>query len=142
MNAFSLIGNFASIVSLLMTIWVLRDVRRLRRHFSFQGRFPALRKALNKHTAEISSALNSTSLSPTDTDITLRKCRSTLNSLATHAGGSTRRLAQKLSDTIGTAISETKTSDRNTIQSFYFELITLESDLDHMQEDQKWQPPR
>jgi hypothetical protein len=55
---FSDVGSMASIISLIFTVLVLIDVRRLRSYYLFTGRVPVLTQKLDQHQLKIEEYLN------------------------------------------------------------------------------------
>lgn len=77
----SLGGTVATVVGLLLTIKVLRDVQRLQNHYIFLGRVPELLNALATHGSRISALLGDMPSSGDEITHELSQCQANLKSL-------------------------------------------------------------
>ena len=80
-QSFTVLVNVSSVVSLLLTIWVLIGVRSIRRNYTFTARAPELAKELSKRTSKISDYRNDFDHNLLEIDQELVRVRVTLKSL-------------------------------------------------------------
>ncbi|MCI0693303.1 hypothetical protein L0337_15025 [candidate division KSB1 bacterium] len=135
MEAFSVIGNIASIIGALISVWVLLDVKRLRAHFLFRARIPDLMKLLKKHANTLSESLRNFVESQRDVESVLPVCESTLKNLKTKLYGDVRQTTKNL---LGRIRRRTKPTSRDQAWEIYEELQALIEALTHLWKDKKW----
>jgi hypothetical protein len=134
-NLFSSIGNIASIIGVLITAYLLFELKRLRTHFLLKARFPSLLKSLSSHANQLSNVLQYGSKSQRDIETLLKVCDATLKNLYTKVSGlehqSTKSLIKKIKKL-------KKPTDKEIIWEIYDGLQGLIEALKHLQKDSKW----
>lgn len=151
---YSAIGTTASLVSLLLTGFVLWSLRRIRRHYIFTARSPDLIDRLGKHASEISTYLNDPEGFESETSLEFAKMEATLLSLQRVTTGSNRRPIRSLLETIRNhKLSSTRQTNGNyksllwsskkrenpTLRTVYLETVKLVEQLGDIQEEQRWE---
>jgi len=132
------VGGYASILGLMISVWVLINLRRIRNQFLFQARFPALRKAIGSHSNTISELLNSFPSSASDIEVELERCSRNLKNLKGKVTGTTRQSVRILIKQINYMTKPFTEQSKADIRKVYVGLTGLETDLKNLTEDQKW----
>lgn len=81
---FSIGGGLVGVVSLLISIAVLKGVKKIRQHYAFLLQSPALTGRLKRHTKSLNALLNTFDESQHDIVTELRRTRVTLTSISEH----------------------------------------------------------
>lgn len=135
MEAFFIIGNIASIIGAVISLWVLWDVKRLRAHFLFRTRIPDLLKSLKKHVNTLSESLRNYEENQRDIETVLPVCESTLKNLKAKVHGDARQTTKTLLEKIR---RRTKPTSKDEAWEIYDELQALLEALNHLWKDKKW----
>ena len=90
------IGTWSSILGFLISVYVLLEVRQIRRQFLLRIRIGDLLQALRIQAAEMSIRLNDFEESRHEVDIILARCESTLRSILPKLSGAEKRPTKHL----------------------------------------------
>ena len=132
-------GSICSILGLVLTIFILGNLRGVRRHFLFQARFPSLKKKMAEHRKNLSQLLNTYETSKQQIQIELQKCRANLNSLKPKLNRSSRNGVNKIIKQIKSAYRPYSHLSESQVREIYLNLIFLEQELENLKQDIKWE---
>lgn len=134
----SIIGSVASIVGIGLSIYVIYNLRQIRKSYIFTARAPDLVKALRSHSSKIKDLLNEFETSIDEIEAELARCSPVLESLRTKVGRQERR---SISDVVR-LISANKTlsaGSKNAVWDIYKELLKVEEEMRNLQKDKQWE---
>lgn len=131
-------ADVVTVISFLVTCWVAKILYQLRKSYAFKGRHPEIMRDIRKFSSELSQLLDTKQLDKVASEVTLRRCRSSLEAL--------RRLIPRIhikpvkiaEKAITFCINSKKTSERDLVREIYNKLISVESDLINIKKDDKW----
>lgn len=150
---YSAIGTTASLLSLLLTGFVLWNLRRIKKHYIFTARSPDLIERLRKHASQISTYLNDPEGFESETSVELARMEATLLSLQRVMARPHKWPIRDLLETVrSNELSSTrrrnsyykyllKIREKNkdsTLRIVYLETVKLVEQLDDIQEEQRW----
>ncbi len=135
MNNLSLFGSVASILGLLVSIYVLREIRNLKKKFLFRARVPQLLNAIKGYSKGISSKLRDFEGSKRELETDLSKCNATLKNLSLKVDGNAKEITKRLTKKIRKQKQPLK---KDEIWEIYNDLQALIESLSHLQKDIKW----
>ena len=150
---YSAIGTTSSLVSLLLTGFVLWSLRRIKRHYIFTARSPDLIERLRGHASEIATYLNDPEGFESETSLELARMEATLLSLQRVLSRPHRRPIRDLLETVRShKLSSTRSQGSyykrlfrahnknkdSTSRIVYLETVKLVEQLDDIQEEQRW----
>lgn len=90
------IGSWSSILGLLVSVYVLWEVRQIRRQFLLRLRIGDLLQALQNQAAEMSTSLNDFEESHHEVGVIFAHCESTLQNLQSKLSGDEKRQIRNL----------------------------------------------
>jgi hypothetical protein len=127
-------------VGLVITVWVLVDLHRIKRTFLFQARFPELKNRIRSHSATFTRHLNRWPDTLPDIEIEMRKCCATLENLLQKVGRDHQDNLNVLLKSIRryqSSLQPNEESKKN-IRGIYLDLVHVEEELKNLNEDSKW----
>ncbi len=133
----SKIGSIFSIASLVVTIWVLLETRKLRSLYKLKVRGPELIKDLHKMASNLSEFLNDYSGSMTQIAEELGKTSSKLKTLQTRLRGIQRNSVKRVRGDIDQC--EVKAENEEQVRTVYVEIIKVIEELKDYQKDLNWE---
>jgi uncharacterized phage infection (PIP) family protein YhgE len=133
----SKIASIFSIASLLVTIWVLFETRKLRSLYKLRVRGPVLIKDLHKMTSNLSGYLNDYSDSTTQIAEELGKIGSKLNSLQAKLSGDPKNSVKRVRGYIDQC--EVKSENEEQVRRVHIEIIKVIEELKDYQKDLDWE---
>ena len=136
-QSFTVLVNVSSVVSLLLTIWVLIGVRSIRRNYTFTARAPELAKELSKRTSKISDYRNDFDHNLLEIDQELVRVRVTLKSLEKKVNRSSKSSITEAINKIGSYNSGVKNKDG--LFEVYLALVNVVGELEELQKDRIWE---
>lgn len=136
-EAFTVLVNVSSVVSLLLTVWVLIGVRSIRRSYTFTARAPELAKELSKRTSKILDYRKDFDHNLLEIDQELVQVRVTLNSLEKKVNRPFRKSITEATRTISSYSSGNK--DKDALIVVYLALVKVVSELEELQKDRIWE---
>ena len=137
------IGSVASIISFLISIYVLVELRQIRQYFLFRVRIPSLLKTLQLYASGMSRGLNNFEESRQEIETMLARCESTLRSLSPKLSGAEKRAANRLANSIRSCRQSSwwhvkKVFDREQAWSVYIGLQGVIESIKNLAEDAEW----
>jgi hypothetical protein len=131
------ISDFASIASLIVTIFVAFRVKKIEDGFLRAIRLPDLTGRLHNHATALLDCYNDFDVSKQRILEELAICKSTSRSISEKADGRIRRVSKSILKQIEKYI-ETG-GGKEGLMTLYTNILTLVQDLEDSQEDAKWQ---
>lgn len=133
----SVLGLVVSVVGLLITLWVAREVAQVRRAYVRRVRIPELLERFSDLTSGISDSLNNFSVSRDASLKAISQLHSTAKSIAT-------KLEKKERDAINSLItlldkSELTSLDEASVRVVYLTAISAHEGLANLNRDLVWQ---
>jgi hypothetical protein len=135
MDHLSFAGNAASIIGLIMTIWVSLQVRGLRQQYLLQARSPALLKRIDFLARDLGKLLLLHSTESHEFDVALKRTEAALNNLGRKLPRSEAGRARKLSTNIGKLARPIARQD---VEPVYADLIGIAEAVRQLQQDTLW----
>jgi len=139
---FSLVAEILSIIGFMVTLWVAISLWQLKRYYTFKGRHPEITRDIRKYSSELSQLLDSNNLDGEVSEVTLRRCQSSLKALRRLIPRHYIKPVKEAEKAISICITDKMTSSRTSIRNIYNKLITVESDLENIKKDEKWRISR
>lgn len=136
-DLFFILGNMASIISLILTFYVFLDVRRIKSYYLFVGRVPKLIKQLQQDASNLLSHWDNFEESTLEIRQELAQSEVVLESLKTKLEGDTKKAVEQL-------IGDVKKYDqilkqRDFLLDIHLNMSKIIGRLKEMQEDRKWE---
>ncbi len=132
-------GSICSIVGFILTIFILWNLRHVRRHFLFQARFPNLKKKISEHRKSLSQLLNTHDTSKEQIQIELQKCRANLNSLKPKLNRSLANVVKQIIKQIKRTCRSYSQLSESQVREIHINLVFLEQELENLKQDIKWE---
>ena len=131
------LGDVASILGLLVSIWVLIKVKAISNSYFKKVRLPALLQDLGKLTSKLSSDMGNTGGSEESLRLLIGKIEGLLTSLKKQVGGTLRTQLASVSK----EISEYKRNGRTETKArdIYVACVTLSEALKEQVKDLEWE---
>lgn len=129
------IGSIASVIGMLASVYVLINLRIIKKKFLFKARIPDLIKSLKAHTKIISHNLHAFSRATRELETELSRCMATLNNLKNKVD---RNIKQSTNQLVRKIQKRKKPLEKDEMWEIYNELQELIDLLDHLQKDIKW----
>jgi hypothetical protein len=136
-DSISKIASVSSIASLLVTIWVLFETRKLRALYKLRVRGPVLIKDLHKMASNLSGYLNDYSDSTIRIAEELGKIGGKLNSLQTKLSGNPKNAVKRVRGYIDRC--EVKSENEEQVRRVHIEIIKVIEELKDHQKDLDWE---
>lgn len=133
----SRVGSIFSIVSLLATIWVLFETRKLRALYKLKVRGPVLIKDLKKMTTNLSGYLNDYGDSTAQIAEEFGKISSKLKSLQSKLQGDPKSSVKRLRGYIDQC--GVKSENEEQVRRVHIEIIKVIEELKDHQKDLDWE---
>jgi hypothetical protein len=131
------IANVASILSLLLTIYVLYTVRKIKNYYVFKARVPELVNQISDHASKLALFHNDYENSREQILLELGKAEVTLSSLKKKVDRKTRRL---ITTAITTVQSYNRyTRDKDQLWKIYIDLQKVVQEVINVQGDREWE---
>ncbi len=130
-----LLGNIASVLSVLITGWVLFELKRLRSQYLLQARLPDLVSSLKSKATELSKSLGDFRGSQHDIKAMLPIVTSTLKNLRSKLDGEPKSSVDRLIKYISHNELEL---DEEAAWLIYRDLLGVVETLKQFQKDIKW----
>ena len=131
------IGSFASIVGLVLTIYVFMGVRKIKQEFLFRARLPSLLKKIQGHASTISSELPKLPESKNVIVEELAIAQVNIQSLENKSSGSMRISLKKLRIEIEN-IRKTDDINKEPVRAIYLDMNMVIQEISNIREDDKW----
>lgn len=132
------IGSVASIIGLVLTIFIYFGVRKIRRDFLFRARIPALLKKLQKHASKLSRCLQDYSNTKEATDEELSIAEVNLVSLYQKSYGPLKKSLKSLIKDIRRFRKDDSRSTKQNLRSIYLNINMVVQEINNLREDEKW----
>jgi hypothetical protein len=132
------IGDFVSIASLLITIIVFYNVRKIRAYYSFTARIPALIDRLAGHTAKLAGYLKDFQNSSQPIEVELARSEATLELLKKMVDHDTKRSIEQVLTQIG-RFRQTRPTSRYQLGKIHADMSKLADQVKDLQEERKWE---
>jgi hypothetical protein len=132
------IGNVASILGIGLSLYVIYNVREIRKSYLFTARAPALHKSLRTHSSNINDLLKEFETSIEEIEAEIAWCLPILESLKRKVG---RHERKSISEVVQ-LISANKTlsgGSKNAVRDIYKELLKVEEAIRNLQKDKQWE---
>lgn len=136
-ETFSVLVNVSSVVSFLLTIWVLINVRNIKRNYTFTARAPELVKELSKRTSNILNYRSDFNHNLLEIDRELVRVLVTLDSLEKKVNRSFRKSIVEAKRTIRNYSLSNK--DKDGLFGVYLTLVRVVSEIEELQKDRTWE---
>jgi hypothetical protein len=134
-TALPYIADSASVLGLLVSVYVLLEVTTLKRRFLCKARLPQLKNAISKHAARISEKLNNFDDCAHELDAELSRCVASLTSLKYKTDRETKNMTKALEKKIR---RRDYPLQKDQVWSIYNDIQGLAARLGHLHEDMKW----
>lgn len=131
------IGSYASIAGLLVTLWILSDLGRIKSRYLFSARVPELARKLRTHSSNLSAMLNDPAANSSQIAEELAAAEVTVTSLSAKVSGVVKKSATSLAKTIRT--TQRTGSDVALLRDTYLAMIKLQEELKNLELDLKWE---
>lgn len=129
------LGNIASIIGMGISLYVLFEVRNIKRRFLFKARIPELVASLRKQAKELNSLLRTFDRSANEIEAALSVCEATVANLAPKLQGETRKAARSFQEHVKQR--QAPISKEYTYQ-LYAKLQALIEAVSHVERDINW----
>lgn len=131
------IGSWASIIGLVLTIFVLLNIRSIKQFYLFSARVPELLEKLTKHAASISTHQKNYPTTHQELTLELAGVEMVLNSLYDKVNRKTKKSVKKTIDSI--ILPKTGQASKDEIWSIYIQIHKLITEVEELQSDLKWE---
>jgi len=138
----AIVADILTAIGFLITCWIAISLSQLRKSYAFKGRHPEITKDIRKYSSQLSQLLDSRNLDEKESEVVLRRCRSTLKALSRLIPRHDVKPVKEAEKAIVSCIKVKKTSDRELIRDIHNKLVSVESDLENIKKDEKWRLPR
>jgi len=137
-DTLSVISDVASVISLILTLFVLYDVRKLRERYKFRVRGPEILRKLKAHSAKLADYLNEFEGFLPQIDLELGRAHVQLKSLE----------KKKLPRPVKKAIKHVRKSiqgyntgakDEESLRRVYVEMMIVIEEVNDYQKDSDWE---
>lgn len=132
-----IVSGFASVVSLLLTIFVLYDTRRIRSFYRFRARGPALMKELIACSRNISEYLNAFEEFVPEIAEEFGRCIAKLNNLEGKVRSSQKASVRNLQKSIKAC--KVSVGNEETVRDVNIEMVVVLEEIKQYQRDLDWE---
>lgn len=132
------IGSVASILGIGLSIYLIYNVREIRKSYLFTARAPALLKSLRTHSSNIKDMLKEFETSIAEIEAELARCSPVLESLRTKVGRQERKSIAEVVQLIS-ANKTLSAGSKDAVWDIYKELLKLEEAMINLQKDKQWE---
>lgn len=130
-------GSLASIISLLLTAFVLLNVREIRTFYVARARLPKLAKRLREHSKKVSECLNDFTRFRTPLVQELAQAEATVQSIHRNLPRSGRASAKPLM--VSLRAFDKRNPQEGQAQDCYLGMLRLQEHLKHVAADLDWE---
>ncbi len=132
------VGNGASILGIGLSLYVVYNVREIRKSYLFAARAPDLLKRLRSHSAKINELLEEFDASIAEIEAELARCSSILESLGTKVSRYERRSISLVIRQIN--LNKTLSIEsRDVVWEIYKELLKVDEEMTNLLKDKLWE---
>ena len=128
------IGNVASILGIGLSLYVIYNVREIRKSYLFTARAPALLKSLRTHSSNIKDLLKEFETSIEEIETELARCSPIKRKVGRHERRSISIVIKQI-----TTNKSLSTESKNTVWNIYKELLKVEEELRNLHKDRQWE---
>ena len=132
------IGSVASILGIGLSLYVVYNVREIRKSYLFTARAPALLKSLRTHSSNIKDMLKEFETSIEEIEAELARCSPVLESLRTKVGRQERKSISGVVQLIS-ANKSLSMGSKDSVWDIYKELLKVEEAMINLQKDKQWE---
>ena len=132
------LGSIASILGLVITVFVFFKIRRLYARLLFIARVPEHIKQLQAYRSRITKQLQNFDESLEETRIELAECEATLKSLKYKLRGDMRKSVVELTKLIANQRYSLTRHSKHEVHKIYAELAMVIQSLRELQTDERW----
>jgi len=132
------LGSIASILGLVITVFVFFKIRRLYARLWFIERVPEHIKQLQAHCSGITKQLQNFDESLEETRVELGECEATLESLKYKLRGDMRKSVVELTKLIANQRHSLTRHSKHEVHKIYAELAMVIQSLRELQKDERW----
>jgi hypothetical protein len=130
-------GSIASIIGVLLTIWVALAVRRIRSFYLFTARVPGLSRRLKQHASSLATYMNDPKSFADPIREEMVAAEVTVHSLERKLSGHVKKTAKDLLLNIRRANGTEL--DASVVRGVYLLMIRVNEQLKDIQSDLKWE---
>ena len=131
----SIASDVLSIISFVLTIFVLYDTRKIRAVYKFKGRGPALIKDLSKQASNLSDYLNEFENFIPQIAVEMGRSQAKLKSLEKKLGGPLKVSVKRLI----AAIEEVNGENEQEVRRVHIEMIKVIEEVKEHRKDLEWE---
>ena len=131
------LGSLASIIGLVLTIYVFFGVRKIKQDFLFRVRLPSLLKKIQKHASTISIGLSDFPKSKNAIIEEFAIAEVNIQSLENKSSGAIRSSLKQLRLNIE-KLRKTEYIEKDSIRATYLQMNMVIQEITNIQEDDKW----
>jgi hypothetical protein len=131
-------GSLASILGIGLSLYVIYNVREIRKSYLFTARAPALLKSLRTRSSKINDLLKEFETSIEKIEAELARCLPVLESLKNKVGRHERKSISEVVQLIS-ANKTLSAGSKNAVWDIYKELLTVEEAMRNLHKDKQWE---
>jgi hypothetical protein len=128
-------ANICSVLGLLVTLYVLKELNKIRRNYLLKARIPELMNSITSYSSKLNDGLGDFETNKKEIEVTLTKCDSVLNILKSKVDGTAKKQSIKIINSINNK-KERLTVDK--AWALYRDLLWLLECLKETERDIKW----
>lgn len=132
------IGSVASILGIGLSLYVVYNVREIRKSYLFTARAPGLLKSLRTHSSNIKDMLKEFETSIEEIEAELARCSPVLESLRTKVGRQERKSISEVVQLIS-ANKTLSAGSKDAVWDIYKELLKVEEAMINLHKDKQWE---
>ena len=132
------IGSVASILGIGLSLYVIYNVREIRKSYLFTARAPALLKSLRNHSSNVNDLLKDFETSVEEIEAELARCLPILESLKRKVDRHERKSISEVVQLIS-ANKTLSVGSKNTVRDIYKELLKVEEAMRNLHKDKQWE---
>jgi hypothetical protein len=132
------IGSVASILGIGLSLYVIYNVREIRKSYLFTARAPALLRSLHARSSNINDLRKEFATSIDEIEAELARCLPILESLKRKVGRQERKSISEVVQLI-TANKTLSAGSKNAVSDIYRELIKVEEAMRNLHKDKQWE---
>lgn len=132
------IGSVASILGIGLSLYVVYNVREIRKSYLFTARAPALLKSLRTHSSNINDLLKEFDTSTEEIEAELARCSAIFESLTRKVGKHERKSISEVVQLIS-ANKTLSVGSKKAVRDIYKELLKVEEAMSNLHKDKQWE---
>jgi hypothetical protein len=132
------IGSVASILGIGLSLYVIYNVREIRKSYLFTARAPALLRSLHARSSNINDLRKEFATSIEKIEAEMARCLPILESLKRKVGRQERKSISEVVQLI-TANKTLSAGSKNAVSDIYRELIKVEEAMRNLHKDKQWE---